>query len=51
MREILSLKKSSELKVPFDKFVAKMCRMYYFTAGETFNKQKGQMFAKVVTLK
>ena len=45
------LKKSSELKIPFDKCVAKMAMMHYFTAGENFNKQKGQMFSKVVTLK
>ena len=44
------LKASSELKMPPDKLVAKTLMRIYFTAGEHFNKKKGQMFNKVVTL-
>ena len=39
-----------EYGIPFDKLLAKLALRFYFTAGENFNKQKGQMFNEVVTL-
>ena len=43
-------KVSSELKIPFDKLVAKMCLRHYYTAGPNYSHEKGQIFNKVVTL-
>ena len=44
------LKEFSDLKVPFDQYLAKFALMFYYTAGENYNHKKGQMFNKVVTL-
>ena len=44
------LKESSDLKCPFDQYLAKFALMFYYTAGENYNHKKGQMFNKVVTL-
>ena len=43
-------KVSSELKIPFDRLVAKMCLRHYYTAGPNYSHEKGQIFNKVVTL-
>ena len=43
-------KVSSELKIPFDRLVAKMCLRRYYTAGPNYSHEKGQIFNKVVTL-
>ena len=43
-------KVSSELKIPFDILVAKMCLRHYYTAGPNYSHEKGQIFNKVVTL-
>jgi hypothetical protein len=51
-KEILDLllKTSSDFYVPFDKLVAKVSMQYFYTTGENYDKSKGDMFNKVVTL-
>ena len=41
---------NSKTPIPFDKYVAKLTMRYYFNTGENLDKQKGEMFKKVVTL-
>ena len=41
---------NSKTPIPFDKYVAKLAMRYYFNTGENLDKEKGEMFNKVVTL-
>ena len=41
---------NSKTPIPFDKYVAKLSMRFYFNTGENLDKQKGEMFNKVVTL-
>ena len=41
---------NSKTPIPFDKYVAKLAMRFYFNTGENLDKQKGEMFNKVVTL-
>lgn len=44
------LKECSDQNVSFDKLISKLALRYYFTPGENYDKKKGDMFNKVVTL-
>jgi hypothetical protein len=41
---------NSKTPIPFYKYVAKLSMRYYFNTGENLDKEKGEMFNKVVTL-
>ena len=41
------LKDCSEEGVAFDKMAAKLCMRYYYTVGENYSKEKGDMFSMI----
>ena len=41
---------NSKTPIPFDKYLAKLAMRHYFNTGDNLDKQKGEMFNKVVTL-
>ena len=41
------LKECSDQKISFDKLLAKLALRYYFTAGKTYDKKKGDMFNEI----